>query len=65
MKNILHIAAGLIAIVIGGLGVMKSTDNPSSSFKIYADMDSSGWFAGGYLCGLYFLFLDLMKLSGH
>jgi len=47
MKNILHIAAVLIVIVIGGLGVMKSTENPSSSFKIYADMDSSGLIEAG------------------
>jgi hypothetical protein len=33
--------------VIGGLGVMKSTENPSSSFKVYADMDSSGLIEAG------------------
>jgi hypothetical protein len=47
VKNILHIAAVLIVIVIGGLGVMRSTDNPSSSFKIYADLDSSGLIEAG------------------
>jgi hypothetical protein len=47
MKNILHIAAVLIVIVVGGLGVMKSTENLSSSFKVYADMDSSGLIEAG------------------
>jgi hypothetical protein len=47
MKNILHIAAVLIVIVVGGLRVMKSTENPSSTFKVYADMDSSGLIEAG------------------
>lgn len=47
MKNTLRITAVLIVIVIGGPGVMKSTENPSSSFKIYADMVSSGLIEAG------------------
>ena len=47
MKIFLHIAAVLIVIMVGGLGVMKSTENPSSSFKTYADMDSSGLIEAG------------------
>jgi hypothetical protein len=49
MSKILHIAPVLIVIVVGGLGAMKSAENPSSSFKNYADMSNSGLIDAGWI----------------
>lgn len=45
MKIFLHIAAVLIVLIVGGMGVMNSFENPASSYKNYSEMSNSGIFA--------------------
>jgi hypothetical protein len=48
-KNFLHISAVLIVLVVGGLGVIASFENPSSSYKNYSEMDDSGIINAGWV----------------
>ena len=49
MRKTLHIAAVLIVIVVGGLGVMRSVEDPASNFKDYTDMADSGLIDAGWI----------------